>query len=80
MIYVSIGVFYCIVSCFLSHQQHLLDLKDTDPDFYQFLIENDEKLLNFSESEDEADMQSESGSTHAKEESDKVHTCAWWYM
>jgi nucleolar complex protein 2 len=48
-----------------THKKSLEKLCDTDPDFYKFLEQNDRKLLQFSvsDSEDEVD----------EEEEDQVH-------
>lgn len=46
-----------------SHKKSLQKLRQTDPDFYKFLEENDKKLLDFNVSDSEDD----------NEEEDKVH-------
>jgi nucleolar complex protein 2 len=44
-----------------THKKSLENLRDTDPEFYKYLEQNDRKLLQFSvsDSEDEADEEQE---------------------
>lgn len=45
-----------------DHKAQLEALKETDPEFYKFMLENDKELLEFGESDDEeqdAEMESE---------------------
>ncbi|CAD0196039.1 unnamed protein product [Chrysodeixis includens] len=53
-----------------THKKSLEKLKNTDPDFYNFLEENDENLLNFDV--DSGDDASEKGDDD-DDEDDKVH-------
>jgi nucleolar complex protein 2 len=44
----------------MSHKESLTQLQETDPEFFQFLKDNDQKLLEFSESESEPEYEFES--------------------
>ncbi|XP_059473925.1 nucleolar complex protein 2 homolog [Neocloeon triangulifer] len=46
-----------------QHKQALNRLKDTDPSFYKYLLQNDKELLNFEASDDDSDV----------DEDEKVH-------
>lgn len=50
-----------------AHVKSLQKLKNIDPDFYNFLEENDENLLNFEADSDDGDEASDN-------EDDKLHT------
>lgn len=58
----------------VDHKAQLEALKESDPDFYKFMLENDKELLNFNVSEDEDDgdddKELEADQKHASMETD----------
>jgi nucleolar complex protein 2 len=58
-----------------THRQALEKLRDTDPEFYKYLEQNDRKLLQFnvSDSEDEAEWAGEDKEEEEEEEEDQIH-------
>ena len=47
-----------------DNKKYLNSLQKKDPEFYKFLKDNDEKLLNFDESDDEEDCEGEAEGAH----------------
>mmetsp|Transcript_8700 Transcript_8700/g.38712 ORF Transcript_8700/g.38712 Transcript_8700/m.38712 type:complete len:578 (-) Transcript_8700:2863-4596(-) len=47
-----------------DHRLELEKLKQSDPEFYQYLVENDEDLLNFEDDDDEEEPDVEEGDDH----------------
>lgn len=52
-----------------QHKESLMKLKDTDPEFYNYLMENDRGLLDFKASDDEEEVDDDS----LKDDSDNKH-------
>ena len=50
-----------------SHKESLAQLQETDPEFFRFLRNNDQKLLEFSESESEGDESGSEGGNDQEE-------------
>lgn len=55
-----------------SHQAQLEALKQQDPEFYEYLQQTDQELLNFGQDDDEAEEDEEEGMAAASED-EQVH-------
>lgn len=49
---------------FEKHKKGLIGLQKTDPEFYKYLKENDEELLNFNESESDEEKEDDEEAIH----------------
>jgi len=54
-----------------AHESELAGIKDSDPEFFKFLQENDPGLLDFTAGEDEVDESDDEDDDEAKEKSEK---------
>lgn len=56
-----------------NHKMHLNSLKKTDPEFYKYLEENDQELLNFEDSDIDSDEKEEEETVHKPPDELQVH-------
>lgn len=54
-----------------EHMKSLMKLKDTDPEFYSFLKQNDTKLLDFNVSDDNDDDNNDDGNSSDDEDNSR---------